>query len=166
MAGHCRGHPLDAAQGVRPDGDVDAPAPYPTLVTLGRNADGATVLVDLDTANGIVSFGGVTDSSRDVVGSLAVELATNLWSEGAHVSMVGFGDDLSSLAPARLSYWVRLDDALDEVTRRTDAQVQACERRKRRTRSPRPGLPTRTRCCGARRSSSCPRRRRRRSSSG
>ncbi|MET7282797.1 BTAD domain-containing putative transcriptional regulator [Kribbella sp. NPDC005582] len=113
-----------------PTGEITAPAPYPTLVTIGQNADGATVLVDLDTANGIVSFGGVTEASRDVVGSLAVELATNLWSEGAHVSMVGFGDDLSSLAPARLSYWVRLDAALDEVTRRTDAQVQACERRK------------------------------------
>lgn len=112
-----------------PEGEVDAPAPYPTLVTLGQNADGATVLVDLDTADGIVSFGGVTNASRDVVGSLAVELATNLWSEGAHVSMVGFGDDLSSLAPSRLSYWVRLEDALHEVTRRTDAQVQACGRR-------------------------------------
>ncbi|MDX6279799.1 MAG: hypothetical protein QOH03_870, partial [Kribbellaceae bacterium] len=96
---------------------------------LGSNADGATVLVDLDTANGIVSFGGVTNASRDVVGSLAAELATNLWSEGAHVSMVGFGDDLSTLAPSRLSYWVSLDDALREVTRRTDAQVQACGRR-------------------------------------
>lgn len=112
-----------------PEGDVDAPAPYPTLVTLGSNADGATVLVDLDTADGIVSFGGITNASRDVVGSLAAELATNLWSEGAHVSMVGFGDDLSTLAPSRLSYWVNLDDALREVTRRTDAQVQACSRR-------------------------------------
>ncbi|GAA0945916.1 hypothetical protein GCM10009554_41220 [Kribbella koreensis] len=112
-----------------PEGDVDAPAPYPTLVTLGSNADGATVLVDLDTADGIVSFGGVTNASRDVVGSLAAELATNLWSEGAHISMVGFGDDLSTLAPSRLSYWVSLDDALREVTRRTDAQVQACGRR-------------------------------------
>lgn len=112
-----------------PQGDVDAPAPYPTLVTLGQNADGSTVLVDLDTANGIVSFGGVTNASRDVVGSLAAELATNLWSEGAHVSMVGFGDDLSSLSPSRLSYWTKLDDALGEVTRRTDAQVQACGRR-------------------------------------
>ena len=112
-----------------PTGEVTAPAPYPTLVTLGRNADGATVLVDLDTANGIVSFGGVNNPSRDVVGSLAVELATNLWSEGAHVSMVGFGDDLSSLSPSRLSYWVRLDDAIAQVTRRTEAQVQACGRR-------------------------------------
>ncbi|MFI5707280.1 hypothetical protein [Kribbella sp. NPDC051620] len=112
-----------------PQGDVDAPAPYPTLVTLGSNADGAIVLVDLDTADGIVSFGGVTNASRDVVGSLAAELATNLWSEGAHISMVGFGDDLSTLAPSRLSYWVSLDDALREVTRRTDAQVQACGRR-------------------------------------
>ncbi|GAA1672589.1 BTAD domain-containing putative transcriptional regulator [Kribbella yunnanensis] len=112
-----------------PTGEITAPAPYPTLVTIGQNADGATVLVDLDTANGIVSFGGVNSAARDVVGSLAVELATNLWSEGAHVSMVGFGDDLSSLAPGRLSYWVRLDAALAEVSRRTDAQVQACERR-------------------------------------
>ncbi|MFF0268415.1 hypothetical protein [Kribbella sp. NPDC004536] len=112
-----------------PNADVNAPAPYPTLVTVGQNADGATVLIDLDTANGIVAFGGVTNASRDVVGSLAVELATNLWSEGAHISMVGFGDDLSSLAPARLSYWVRLDDAMAEVVRRTEAQVQACQRR-------------------------------------
>jgi hypothetical protein len=116
-------------RGYAPTGDVNAPAPYPTLVTIGQNADGATVLVDLDTANGIVSFGGVNNPSRDVVGSLAVELATNLWSEGAHISMVGFGDDLSSLAPSRLSYWVRLDDAIAEVSRRTDAQVQACARR-------------------------------------
>jgi hypothetical protein len=43
--------------------------------------------------------------------------------------MVGFGDDLSSLAPSRLSYWTSLDEALHEVTRRTDAQVQACGRR-------------------------------------
>ena len=112
-----------------PSGEVNAPAPYPTLVTVGQNADGATVLIDLDTANGIVSFGGVTNASRDVVGSLAVELATNLWSEGAHISMVGFGDDLSSLAPSRLSYWIRLDDAMGEVARRTEAQVQACQRR-------------------------------------
>ncbi|WP_371401952.1 hypothetical protein OHA10_29090 [Kribbella sp. NBC_00662] len=112
-----------------PTGEVNAPAPYPTLVTVGQNADGATVLIDLDTANGIVSFGGVTNASRDVVGSLAVELATNLWSEGAHISMVGFGDDLSSLAPSRLSYWIRLDDAMGEVARRTEAQVQACQRR-------------------------------------
>ncbi|MFI5733159.1 BTAD domain-containing putative transcriptional regulator [Kribbella sp. NPDC051587] len=116
-------------RGYAPTAEVTAPAPYPTLVTIGQNADGATVLVDLDTANGIVSFGGVNNASRDVVGSLAVELATNLWSEGAHVSMVGFGDDLSLLAPGRLSYWVRLDAALAEVTRRTDAQVQACDRR-------------------------------------
>ena len=70
-----------------PSGEVNAPAPYPTLVTVGQNADGATVLIDLDTANGIVAFGGVGNASRDVVGSLAVELATNLWSEGAHISI-------------------------------------------------------------------------------
>lgn len=111
-----------------PETDSTAPAPYPTLVTVGRNADGATVLVGLDEAAGIVSFGGITTTARDVVGSLAAEFTTNLWSSGAHVSMVGFGDDLSALSPNRLSYWTSLDEALDKVARRTDAQVEGCER--------------------------------------
>ena len=77
--------------------------------------------------------------------------------------MVGFGDDLSVAGAGRLSYWVRLDDAIAEVTRRTEAQVQACARRDLELGQPRRGWPTRTRRCGVRRSSSCPRRRRRRS---
>lgn len=108
------------------DTEIDAPSPYPSLVTVGRNADQSIVLVDLDAAGGIASFGGVTDAARDVVGSLAVELATNPWSEGARVTMVGFGDDLSSLAPSRLRYRGSLDEALNDVTQRTDAQAQAC----------------------------------------
>lgn len=111
-----------------PEAEITAPAPYPSLVTVGRNADHAIVLVDLSQAHGIASFGGVVNAARDVVGSLAVELATNLWSEGARVSMVGFGDDLSALAPSRLRYRSSLYEALGDVLRRTDAQAEACGR--------------------------------------
>ena len=109
--------------------DVAAPAPYPALVTVGRNIDGATVLIDVDLAAGIASFGGVTTTARDVAVSLAVELGTNLWSEGAHVTMVGFGDDLTVLAPDRMTYRSSLDEALADVRRRADQQARTCESR-------------------------------------
>lgn len=109
--------------------DVAAPAPYPALVTVGRNVDGATVLIDLDLAGGIASFGGVTTMARDVAVSLAVELGTNLWSEGVHVTMVGFGDDLTVLAPDRMTYRRSLDDALTDVRERADRQARTCESR-------------------------------------
>ena len=109
--------------------DVVAPAPYPALVTVGRNVDGATVLVDLDLAGGIASFGGVTTMARDVAVSLAVELGTNLWSEGVHVTMVGFGDDLTVLAPDRMTYRPSLEDALVDVRERADRQARTCESR-------------------------------------
>lgn len=106
--------------------DVNSPAPYPALVTVGRNADGAIVLVDLDLAGGIASFGGVTNMARDVAVSMAVELGTNQWSRGTHVSMVGFGDDLTTLAPDRMTYYTSLDQALEEVRHRGDQQERMC----------------------------------------
>ncbi|HZO68248.1 MAG TPA: hypothetical protein VFB74_24890 [Kribbellaceae bacterium] len=109
--------------------DVAAPAPYPALVTVGRNADGAIVLIDLDLAHGIASFGGVTDVARDVAVSLAVELGTNLWSQGVHVTMVGFGDDLTDLAPDRMTYRSSIADALEDVRHRADHQARTCEAR-------------------------------------
>ncbi len=114
-------------RGYAPIEDVVAPAPYPALVTVGRNVDGATVLIDLDLAGGMASFGGVTTTARDVAVSLAVELGTNLWSEGVHVTMVGFGDDLTVLAPDRMTYRPSLDDALIDVRERADRQARTCE---------------------------------------
>ncbi len=110
-----------------PTEQLTAPPPYPALVTVGSNADGAIVLVDLDLAHGIASFGGVTELARDMSVSLAVELATNLWSEGVHVTMVGFGDDLSDLAPDRMTYRSSLAQALEDIKHRGDHQARTCE---------------------------------------
>ncbi len=112
-----------------PQEDIGAPAPYPALVTVGRNADGAIVMIDLDLAHGITSFGGVTNIARDVAVSLAVELGTNQWSQGVHITMVGFGDDLTDLAPDRMTYRSSLEEALVDVRYRVDHQARTCEAR-------------------------------------
>lgn len=94
-------------------------APYPALVTFGTRADGATVLVDLDAAGGVVSLGGADGPAREVAASVAVELATNLWSDDVDVRLVGFGDDLTAVAPDRITRQDRLEPALEAIERDT-----------------------------------------------
>lgn len=95
----------------------DVPAPFPTLVDVA--VSGAhEILLDLESAPGIVAIGGHHDTARDVVASMAVELAVNSWSDGVDVHLVGFGDDLSVLAPENLHPHPLLDDVLDRLERR------------------------------------------------
>ncbi len=102
-------------------------APYPALVNVGE-VHGHEVLVDLEAAPGVVSVGGDVAVARDVVMSVAVELATNLWSDGVDVTLVGFGDDLSDIAPGRIR---RVDTVSEAVARiendapRTDALLRS-----------------------------------------
>lgn len=95
-------------------------APYPTLAVLGHSAD-SLVLLDFEAARGIVALGGDLHIARDIAAHLAVELATNTWSDDAVVTMVGFGDELSALAPGRLRHEATLQSALDEAEQRLAA---------------------------------------------
>ncbi|ABS04589.1 LysM peptidoglycan-binding domain-containing protein [Kineococcus radiotolerans] len=92
------------------------PAPFPALVDVARSGD-HEVLLDLESAPGIVALGGDPGTARDVVASMAVELATNSWSDGVEVDLVGFGDDLSALAPENLRPHALLDEVLDRLER-------------------------------------------------
>jgi hypothetical protein len=84
-------------------------------------------MVELEAAPGIVSIGGDPEVARHVVVSLAVELATNAWSEESRVRLVGFGDDLGAIAPDRIIGAPDLDRVLEELTQITARQVAACE---------------------------------------
>ena len=101
-----------------PDRD-DTAAPYPALVNL-LSLRGFEVLIDLEAAPGLVSVCGNLDMARQVVTSLAAELATNEWSDGIVVTMVGFGDDLVGLAPGSLRHANRLSEVLGDVDERLD----------------------------------------------
>jgi hypothetical protein len=96
-------------------------APFPGLATFGRHA-GQLVLLDLEAAPGVISIGGDDAVAREVVASVAVELATNLWSDDVRVTMVGFGDDLSAIAPGRLRHVDSLAEALAEAEARHERQ--------------------------------------------
>lgn len=87
------------------------PAPYPALVNVATS-HGFDLLIDLEYASGLVSIGGDATTAREVASSLVVDLATHAWSDAVAITMVGFGSDLSDLAPSRIASASNLDEAL------------------------------------------------------
>ncbi|MEU8711744.1 BTAD domain-containing putative transcriptional regulator [Streptomyces sp. NPDC048663] len=87
--------------------DTDTAAPYPGLVSLGT-MDDSRLLLNLEAVPGIVSLSGREADRAAVFSSVAAELATNGWSDRMTITLVGFGADLTPLAPNRLRH---LDDA-------------------------------------------------------
>ncbi|MFG2405366.1 BTAD domain-containing putative transcriptional regulator [Streptomyces brevispora] len=68
-------------------------APYPSLVTLGRDEEDALVLADLE-ALGVLLLPADPASSRPVLRALAIELATASWSDDLGVLLSGLGSGL------------------------------------------------------------------------
>ena len=64
------------------------PSPYPSLVTVGHDLDGAHVLLDLEHV-GALAVDGDHDSSIAVLAAIAAELATSTWAEDLQVTLVG-----------------------------------------------------------------------------
>lgn len=84
------------------DGEApDAEAPYPGLVSLGTR-DGIRLLLNLEAVPGIVSVLGAAGDREAVLSSVAAELATSGWSDRMTVTLVGFGAELTALAPTRV----------------------------------------------------------------
>lgn len=89
----------------------DAPAPYPCLVNVAES-HGFDLLVDLETAPGLVSLGGDAETAREVVMAMALEMATHAWADSVQVVMAGFGDELADLRGAGVTHVTGLDEAL------------------------------------------------------
>lgn len=95
-----------------------AAAPYPLLANIAE-IGGYEILVDLEAAPGLVALGGDPHVAREIATSLAVELATNAWSDGVRVTMVGFADELSGLAPTS----IRQVDAMQTLLPQIEADL-------------------------------------------
>lgn len=100
------GHDEGAATGV---------APYPGLVSLGRDADGRDVLVDLEAASGPIAVTGDPGAAYEVVTAVAADLATNRWSDRLLVTASGLPGELSELEPARFRQLDELGSVLREL---------------------------------------------------
>jgi hypothetical protein len=92
-------------------GQVSAPAPYPGLVSIGADVTGR-VLVDLEAAHGVIAVTGPGELVTEALSAMATELATSLWSDEMHLTLVGFGEDVAVLAPDRVHLAATLAEAL------------------------------------------------------
>ena len=87
-------------------GQEPAPAPngslLPGMVTVGRIASGADILIDLAVADGEVAVTGDPAMAAEVVTALALELCTNPWSQEAVVVGAGLPATLREVAGGRI----------------------------------------------------------------
>jgi len=103
--------PFTALGRVGGDEPGDAQALFPGLVSLGTDLTGR-VLVDLEAAHGVISVTGPQVMTTAVLSAMAMELATSRWSDRMHLTLAGFGADLTVLAPDRITVVPTLDEAL------------------------------------------------------
>ena len=100
---------------------TDNYAPYPTLVSVGHTATGEQWLLDLERI-GSLSLTGDPGRGLDLARFIAAELAHNTWSDTVDVILVGFGAEMTTLNPERLTHTDHLNDAVEEAKRAwTDA---------------------------------------------
>jgi Bacterial transcriptional activator domain len=100
------------------DADVTPAAPYPGLVVLGT-LDGARLLLNLEAVPGIVSLAGAKADREAVLSSVAAELATNGWSDRMTVTLVGFAQGLTALAPARVRHIATVPEVIEIMAAET-----------------------------------------------
>ncbi|MGW0824266.1 BTAD domain-containing putative transcriptional regulator [Streptomyces sp. NPDC002845] len=98
--------------------DVDTAAPYPGLVSLGTMEE-SRLLLNLEAVPGIVSLSGSERDRAGVFASVAAELATNGWSDRMTITLVGFGQDLTPLAPNRLRHLDGIEDLIETMEAET-----------------------------------------------
>ncbi|MFF8655412.1 BTAD domain-containing putative transcriptional regulator [Streptomyces huasconensis] len=101
--------------------DVDTAAPYPGLVSLGTlgGPEESRLLLNLESVPGIVSLSGAESDRAAVFASVAAELATNGWSDRMTITVVGFGQDLTPLAPNRLRHLEDVEALLETMEAET-----------------------------------------------
>ena len=85
------------------------PAPFPALVCLGRDEYERDVLVDLEAASGALSLQGDTVVARQVATSVAVQLATNPWTDLLRVTTSGLPDAMEEVLADRLRVVADID---------------------------------------------------------
>lgn len=98
--------------------EVDTAAPYPGLVSLGT-MDDSRLLLNLEAVPGLVSLSGREADRAAVFSSVAAELATNGWSDRMTITLVGFGEDLTALAPNRLRHLDGIEALLETMEAET-----------------------------------------------
>ncbi|WP_337063246.1 hypothetical protein [Kineococcus sp. G2] len=98
-------------------------APYPALADVARVGE-EDLLVDLESAPGLVALGGDEQVARGLALSMAAELVLNPWSDGVQLHLVGFASRHAGLRPELVEDVESLAGLLD----RLDAEAADAQR--------------------------------------
>lgn len=98
---------LDSGRRWRTTAAVDGPrpsdaVPYPAMVALGVDPDGRDVLIDLESAGGIVAVTGDPGVAEQVAAAVAVQAATAPWSDVVQVTASDLPDGIADVGDDRL----------------------------------------------------------------
>ena len=92
------------------------PAPYPALVTVGQDDDGAHILVDLETIAALTLTTSSPDEAAGILAALAFELATSSWADDLTITLVGACPELpAALGVDRARHLDHIDELIDQL---------------------------------------------------
>lgn len=104
------------------NGRIDNVAPYPLMVSVGANDQGALVYVNLEALQTLALLGD-PDRATALGRHIAAELSLNPWSTLVEIEALGIGDELADIDPNRLHSHDRNDTAfLDHLANDLEAE--------------------------------------------
>jgi peptidoglycan-binding lysM len=97
------------------------PAPYPSLVTIGHDIEGAHILLDLEHI-GELAITGDIETAEEILAALAIELATSTWADDITITLVGaFPEMEDTLQTGRIRYLPTAGRLFEELAARAAA---------------------------------------------
>ena len=110
-----------------PTDSLGSVAPFPLLVSIGMDSDGALVLINLEEVHA-ATISGDTDRAAALGRHIAAELALNPWSALVEVDTVGIGEELADIDPSRLHHHAADDTAfLDQLASDLESEDPSLE---------------------------------------
>ena len=103
---------------------LDISAPYPALITLGDDTQGAALMLNLEYAGTLQLHDpfqgtGQVNTINQIIGSIAAELLLNPWAEGLRLSLLGLDDTfLNALSADRITTYTaeQSEECLNALT--------------------------------------------------
>lgn len=107
---------------------LDISAPYPALITVGDDTQGAALMLNLEYVGTLQLHDPFQSTSQvnainQIIGSIATELLLNPWAEGLHLSLLGLDDAfLNALSADRITTYTA--DQSEECLAALTAEAQ------------------------------------------